>query len=52
MKTNERLEKLPESVQEEVKETLKAFTGCYVEQNEEIEEYAKEVWAGCDMSAW
>ena len=87
MKTNERIKRLPENIQEEVKETLKAFTGCYVEQNEEtgeymvstgigitkehnpwkliedfentdiytneeIEKYADEVWAGCDMSAW
>lgn len=86
MKQNEKLNALPKEVQNKVIETLKAFTGCYVDKyedghyevsvgvgitrdkvpykliasfenteiftNEEINRYAKEVWKGCDMSAW
>ena len=86
MKQNEKLNALPKEVQNKVIETLKAFTGCYVDKYEdghyevsvgvgitrdkvpykliasfenteiftqdEIKQYAEEVWKGCDMSAW
>ena len=47
-KINE-LNKLPENVIEEVKEVLKAWQGCYVEQHEETGEY--KVTTGCALTA-
>ena len=46
MKENENLKKLPLEVQEEVKETLKYWSGCYVLQNEITKKYSVEVGIG------
>ena len=39
MKNNERLDNFPINIQEEVKETLKGWCGCYVERHEITKEY-------------
>ena len=46
MKENENLKKLPVEVQEEVKEILKYWSGCYVMQNEITKDYNVEVGIG------
>lgn len=43
------LNKLPEKVQEEVREMLKAWQGCYVDRHEETGEY--HVTTGCALTA-
>lgn len=50
MKNNERLNRLPINVQEEVKDKLKGWDGCYVEQNEETKEY--RVSTGIGITKW
>ena len=46
MKENENLKKLPVEVQEEVKEILKYWSGCYVMQNEITKAYNVSVGIG------
>ena len=46
MKENETLKKLPLEVQEEVKEILKYWSGCYVMQNEITKDYSVSVGIG------
>lgn len=46
MKENKRLKMLPLEVQNEVIETLKAWEGCYVLQNEITKTYSVEVGIG------
>ena len=46
MKENEPLKKLPLEVQEEVIETLKYWSGCYVMQNEITKDYNVSVGIG------
>lgn len=43
------LKELPAKVQEDVKETLKAWQGCYVQQNETTGEY--KVTVGVSLTA-
>lgn len=47
---NERLNRLPEEIQEEVKSVLKGWTGCYVEQHEDTKEYL--VSTGIGITRW
>ena len=46
MKENETMKNLPLEVQEEVKETLKYWSGCYVMQNEITKDYNVSVGIG------
>ena len=46
MKENETMKNLPLEVQEEVKETLKYWSGCYVMQNEITKAYDVSVGVG------
>ena len=46
MKINERLNKLPMNIQEDVKTALKGWTGCYVEQHEDSKEYRVSIGIG------
>ena len=39
MKNNERLNRLSQNIQDEVKSVLKGWSGCYVMQHEETKEY-------------
>ena len=50
MKENENLKKLPLEVQEEVKEILKYWSGCYVMQNEITKAYNVSVGIGITSS--
>lgn len=50
MKQNDRLNRLPKEVQEEVLKVLKGWERCYVEQHEETNEY--HVSTGIGITKW